>query len=176
MSDQSSSNFAFEICPELPADEAAVESLTAAVFGPGMKARAAYALRENTRHIAALSFVAKKGDQILGSVRVTSIAVGDEEVLMLGPLGVLAEHNNLGIGKALMKTVVFAAKEQAKAGGATLMILVGDHAYYAPFGFEQVPMGNIAMPRPVDPLRILVCPLDRNDDWQLAGTARSLAQ
>jgi len=176
MSKSCSKNVAYEICAESVADTAEIETLTNTVFGPGMKARAAYALRERMNHEIDLSFVAKTAGKIIGSVRITKIAVANEYVLMLGPLGVLPSHKNVGIGKALMETAVAASKEQASARGVTALLLVGDHAYYAPFGFERIPFGNITMPRPVDPARILACKLVDGDCEPVKGAARSLGE
>ncbi len=149
----------FSIRPERTADATAIDTLVQMVFGPGSKARAAYALRENVSPEIALSFVAERDGKLVGSVRQTRILWGDQTALMLGPLGVLSDCANLGIGKALMRTSVDAARQIAEHGGESVVMLVGDLAYYAPFGFEQIPPGQITMPRPADPMRVLACEL-----------------
>lgn len=147
------------IRPETAEDNDIVESLAWSVFGPGMTARAAHVLREGTAHEIDLSFVAEIAGRIIGTVRLTRILIGDEPVLMLGPLAVLPEYKSQGAGKRLMKAAVNAAKSQADAGGPKAIMLVGDYPYYKPFGFNQVAPGSIQLPRPADPSRILVCPL-----------------
>jgi len=175
MTSLSTPKVAYEIKLESHADQASIEFLTQKVFGPGMKARAAYALREGVHHEMDLSFVAVAQGKIIGSVRLTYIEIGAQKALMLGPLGVLPEFKNCGVGKALMTEAVAAAKRQAKekTKGAQLqnLILVGDLAYYQPFGFERVPAGSIVMPRPTDPLRILVCGLTGESTAVPAGRA-----
>src|SRR6476659_5990956 len=44
---------------------------------------------------------------------------------------------------------------KAKAQGHRLVILVGDEPYYARVGFKRVPHGQIELPGPVDPDRLL---------------------
>ena len=67
-----------------------------------------------------------------------------------------AAYKNLGIGKKL----VAIALEEARRAGWSLVILVGDAPYYAPLGFDiVVPRGQVTMPRPVDPGRLLAAEL-----------------
>jgi predicted N-acetyltransferase YhbS len=49
--------------------------------------------------------------------------------------------------------------EAAKAAGVKLVLLVGDEPYYGRFGFHPVPPGQITMPGPVDPARLLAAEL-----------------
>ena len=152
-------NSPFSITPELPKHFDDIDTLTQLIFGPGMFARAAYRLREGIMPEADLSFVATEGTRIIGTVRQTRILIGDRPALLLGPLGVLPDHNNKGIGKALMQRAISAAKDNSTASKAEVILLVGDHAYYAPFGFKQAAAEKISMPRPVDIGRTLVLEL-----------------
>lgn len=147
------------IRPEQVEDALAVENLTKTVFGPGMYARAASVLREGVSHEPRLSFVEQGEGGIRGSVRLTKVNWGDQPAWLLGPLGVLPQYKNKGIGKALLAKSVEAARELALEGKPKLILLVGDHAYYAPFGFQRVAPHLISLPRPADPARILACEL-----------------
>jgi predicted N-acetyltransferase YhbS len=51
------------------------------------------------------------------------------------------------------------ALDQARADGIRLVVLVGDEPYYARFGFHPVPPGQIGLPGPVDPKRLLAAEL-----------------
>ncbi len=137
--------------PEQPAHDPEIELINEEAFGPGRFARAAYKIREGGPHDRALSFVALCGGAVVASVRMTPIAAGEGRALLLGPLAVRPAHKNLGIGR---KLVHIALEEAAKAGSG-LVILVGDAPYYGPLGFAKVRYGQIAMPRPVDPERLL---------------------
>lgn len=142
--------------PELAAHDPEIEDINAEAFGPGRYARAAYKIREGGPHRADLSFVAISEGLVIASVRMTPIAAGAGRALLLGPLAVRPAFKNLGIGKKLVRI----ALEAARKDGCDLVILVGDAPYYAPLGFSKVvPNGQLSMPRPVDPARLLACEL-----------------
>ncbi|MEP4290357.1 MAG: N-acetyltransferase, partial [Rhizobiaceae bacterium] len=145
---------------ETPEDADCLEILTETVFGPGMRARAAYFLREGVAHEMDLSFVAQCGERVIGTVRLTKVCWGSDTVLMLGPLAVLPELKGQGIGKSLMRKAVEAAGLKSGGGvvghgegGAPLIMLVGDLDYYKNFGFVRIPPAKISLPRPADPTR-----------------------
>lgn len=142
--------------PELPAHDPEIEHINAEAFGPGRFARAAYKIREGGPHRLDLSFVALAGGEVVASVRMTPVAAEKGRALLLGPLAVRPAFKNLGIGRKL----VALALEAARKDGWGLVVLVGDGPYYAPLGFDKVvPPGQLAMPRPVDPHRLLAAEL-----------------
>lgn len=142
--------------PELAAHDPIIEEINAEAFGPGRFSRAAYHIREGGPHRRDLSFVALVDCEVVASVLMTPIAAGQGRALLLGPLAVRPAYKNLGIGRKL----VAIALDAARADGWALSILVGDAPYYAPLGFSKVvPYGQLIMPRPVDPRRLLACEL-----------------
>jgi len=143
------------IQPESPEDYDAVEKLAEQAFGPGRFARSAFRLREGVMHEPDLSFTLHRNGKLVGSVKLTKILIGNDEALLLGPLVVAPECKSEGVGAALMREAVSAA---TKANHEAIL-LVGDFDYYKKFGFEQVAHGQIKMPGPADPARILLCPL-----------------
>lgn len=144
------------IRPEDAADTTAIEDLQANAFGPGRFARTAFRIRENVEPRQDLSFVGLVGSQIAGSIRLSPILIGDTAALLLGPLTVSPDFKNRGLGKALMRT----AMDAAELAGDKVVLLVGDAPYYGPFAFQQVPLGRITLPGPVDPARLLVALLN----------------
>ncbi len=144
------------IRPEAAADNSAIEDLQAEAFGPGRFARTAFRIREGVPHRQDLSFVGLAGTQVVGSIRLTPIVIGETVALLLGPLTVSPDFKNRGLGKALMRTAMAAAE----AAGDKVVLLVGDAPYYSPFGFNQVPFGRITLPGPVDPARLLIALLN----------------
>jgi DNA-binding transcriptional LysR family regulator len=74
------------ILPETTDDAPAVERLHARTFGPGRFAKSAYRLREKVPHRLELSFTARVGTLLVGSVRLSPIRVGKCKALLLGPL------------------------------------------------------------------------------------------
>ncbi len=143
------------ILPETPDDAAAIEHLHERTFGPGRYAKTAYRLREQAAHRLEVSFTARVGTLLVGSVRLSPIRVGDTKALLLGPLTVEPAFRERGVGQALIER----ALKDAKAKGHRLVILVGDEPYYGKSGFKPVPPGRATMPGPVDPARLLVAEL-----------------
>jgi predicted N-acetyltransferase YhbS len=144
-------DLALSLRPEVSGDAAIIEKLHERAFGPGRFARTAFRLREGKKPRQDLSFVAAVGTLIVGSVRLTPIAIGSEPALLLGPLTVDPSFEGRGIGSALIEK----ALEAARKAGSSLALLVGDEPYYKRFGFVRIPAGHVTMPGPVDPARLL---------------------
>jgi predicted N-acetyltransferase YhbS len=148
---------ALAIRKALPGDLTQISKLHAHVFGPGRFARSAYRVREGKGHLSRYCLVAHLGSELVASLRMTEIAIGGRRgAVLLGPLAVDPDHRGMGIGTRLMRE----ALASAKAGGTSLVILVGDDPYYGRFGFKAVPAGQIVFPGPVNPARILACELN----------------
>ncbi len=156
------------ILPETPDDTPAIEHLNARTFGPGRFAKTAYRVREEVTHIPELSFTARVGTLLVGSVRLSPILIGEAKGLLLGPLTVEPPFRDRGIGQKL----IVRALEEAKAKGHRLVILVGDEPYYGKAGFRAVPKGQVTMDGPVDPARLLVAELAPGAFDGVIGTIR----
>ena len=158
-------DLAVSLSPEREADAPAIQGLEERAFGPGRYARTAFRLRENNPHDRNLSFVARVGTLLVGSVRLTAIHIAQYPALMLGPLTVDPAFRSKGIGRMLIEDALDAATEQ----GHRLVLLVGDQAYYGRLGFRPVPPGQITMPGPVDPSRLLLRELQLDALRDIAG-------
>src|SRR6478752_5292398 len=143
------------ILTEKPEDAAAIERLHERTFGPGRYVRTAYRIREKISHQLDLSYTARIGTLLVGSLRLTRVRIGETPVLLLGPLTIEPPFRERGIGKAMMER----ALKDAKAKGHRLVVLVGDEPYYARVGFKVIPKGRATMPGPVDYNRLLVAEL-----------------
>lgn len=153
----------FIIAPERAECADAIEALHAEAFGPGRFTRAAFRLREQGPHDPARSFVAlsPQGD-LTGSVRLTPVKTSrsGHRGYLLGPLAVAPAYKNRGSGRALVRRAVEATGQIA---AARFVLLVGDAPYYGPLGFAPVPAGQLFLPGPVDPGRLLAHPLGTDD-------------
>ena len=107
------------IRPETADDAAAIDRLHERTFGPGRVAKTAYRIREGMEHTLELSFTARIGTLLVGSVRLTPICIGTTKALLLGPLTVEPPFRERGIGQALIAR----ALDQAKATGHRLVVL-----------------------------------------------------
>ncbi|MEA2981707.1 MAG: hypothetical protein QOF09_3530 [Alphaproteobacteria bacterium] len=156
------------ILPEMPDDAAAIEHLNARTFGPGRFAKTAYRIREEVTHIPELSFTARVGTLLVGSVRLSPILIGKAKALLLGPLTVEPPFRDRGIGQALIAR----ALEAAKAKGHRLVLLVGDEPYYGKAGFKPIAKGQLTMSGPVDPARLLIAELSPGAFDGVSGAIR----
>jgi len=146
----------FTVRPERKKDIRALIDLAEQAFGPGRFARSAHRVRESAPVAADLSLTAWCRNELAGSIRFTVIRVGARSgALLLGPLMVGVKWTGKGCGRALIEEGLARAKE----GGCALVLLVGDLPYYERFGFARVPGGQITLPGPVDPARLLAIEL-----------------
>ncbi len=92
-------------------------------------------LRESEGFVKELDYLAIDGDKIVGNIVYTKVTVenstANNEVLCMGPIGVLPEYKGKGIGSMLMKHTI----ELARAMGFKGIILYGDPKFYHRFGF-----------------------------------------
>jgi predicted N-acetyltransferase YhbS len=142
--------------PALPDDLPKLSALHARAFGPGRFARTAYRVREGTPDVTPHCRVCIIDGHLVAAVRFTPITVGGKgAALLLGPLAVDPAWANQGYGRGL----VAKALEDARAAGIAIVLLVGDEPYYGRLGFRRIPWGQITLPGPVDPNRLLAAEL-----------------
>src|SRR5512145_1482167 len=142
----------FEIRLENGGDAPTLSELSAQAFGPGRFARSAYRVREGIPPVRTLCLCGELDGKLIGGIRFTAIRIGETEgAALLGPLVVDPAEKGKGYGRALVEEGL----ARARAEGFALVILVGDMPYYARFGFVPVPPGQIVLPGPVDPARLL---------------------
>jgi predicted N-acetyltransferase YhbS len=144
----------FSIIPQEPQHQDAIEDLLDQVFGLTRRVKTSYRLREGEKPIEGLSFVAlEAANRLVGAISFWNVLIAERgyPALLLGPLAVAPGRQGTGIGRELMKIGLDCAAQR----GARLIILVGDEPYYAKVGFRKVPEGQLLMPGPVDPDRLL---------------------
>jgi predicted N-acetyltransferase YhbS len=162
------SDLSLTITAETPNDAQAIERLVARTFGPGRYVLSAYRLREHGGHRLDLSFTARIGTLLVGSVRQLPICVGETRALLLGPLTVEPPFRSRGVGGKLLARAI----EEARGAGEKLIVLVGDEPYYSRAGFKRIEKGRVTMPGPVDPARLLVLELADGAFEGISGPVR----
>lgn len=94
-------------------------------------------LRVSSNYIPELALVAEKNDKMVGHIILTKTFIVNKdskcETLFLGPVSVVLEYRNKGVGSALINQSINSAKEM----GYKSVVLVGDPAYYKRFGFKK---------------------------------------
>ena len=82
--------------------------------------------------ISELSFTALCDGGVVGHVTASNATVATYPVVAVGPIGVLPDHQGVGIGSALMNALLTAAD----AADVPLAVLLGAPQYYGRFGFR----------------------------------------
>jgi predicted N-acetyltransferase YhbS len=144
----------FSIQASTDADQSAIDRLLDLTFGPSRRTKTSYRLREGNHAVEGLSKVIRDSELgIVGCISYWPLVIGDTRTpaILLGPIAVHPQRQNIGIGRALMNETIAIAKSQ----GHDLIILVGDAPYYERVGFQQVPENRLQLPGPVDPKRLM---------------------
>jgi predicted N-acetyltransferase YhbS len=93
-------------------------------------------LRNSSNYIPELALVAEEDGKLIGHIMLTRTDItGDNnkfQALLLGPISVVLEYRNKGVGSKLIAE----SFKVARAMGYTSIVLVGDPAYYHRFGFK----------------------------------------
>lgn len=140
----------YQILAERPEDAALIDPLLDRTFGPERMTKTVYRLRETLAPVSELRFVAvDPDDHLLGSIRYWPILVQDTPAVLLGPLAVEPRLQGQGIGKALVRHSLRAARLAAHR----IAVVVGEPEYYEPFGFRPAVDFGLILPGPVDPRR-----------------------
>jgi predicted N-acetyltransferase YhbS len=138
-------------------DPGLVERVLDAAFGADRHGRTAYAIRQGTDWLPALSFAAlDAADALVGTIQAWPVALTvpggrRHPLIMVGPVAILPERQGQGFGRALMAAQLAAIDPAAPLP----QVLIGDAPYYGRFGFVEAPRGWTC-PGPWDPARLLV--------------------
>jgi predicted N-acetyltransferase YhbS len=153
---------AVTIALESGSDIAVRDALLDRAMAPNWKNKTSAKLRRGRLPAEGLAFVARDNrGGIIGTVRLWDVTAGIDTVgrpvpaLLLGPLAVDPEAKSRGAGSLLMR---HALSEAARLGHGAVL-LVGDAAYYARFGFTAKNTGALALPGPVERDRFLAIEL-----------------
>src|ERR1700724_4381118 len=104
------SDLSLTILAETAGDALPIERLHQRTFAPGPFVLSAYRLREHIDHLLDLSFTARIGTLLVGSVRQLPVVVGETRALLLGPLTVEPPFRSRGVGRALLERALRDAK------------------------------------------------------------------
>jgi predicted N-acetyltransferase YhbS len=127
---------------ETPADVRARRALLDVAYGPARFKTPSERLRRGRVPADSLSLIATAAGQVIGTVRLWNVALGTgRPALLLGPLAVHPDWRSRGVGAALMQR----ALRNARLTGHRAVLLVGDAAYYARFGFSAGKTGALTL-------------------------------
>ena len=157
----------FELRLENEKDFGAVEALTREAFWnihvPGASEHLLiHNLRKTKEFIRNLDFVAIANQKIVGNIAYVETKIINNEkeyiVLTFGPVSVLPEYQNKGIGTKLINHTIQLSKEM----GYKAIIIYGDPEYYKRFGFRESKEYNITNMEGKYPAALLVLELFTN--------------
>ncbi|MDR6873611.1 putative N-acetyltransferase YhbS [Bosea sp. BE125] len=147
---------------EIPSDAVAREALLDLCLGERRAAKSSERLREGRLPAQGLALTAERDGEVVATVRLWHVEAGGVAALLLGPLAVAPALQGEGVGKAMMREVIW----RAACRGHGAILLVGDAPYYERFGFSAALTRDLAMPGPVERERFLGLELR---DGALAG-------
>jgi len=126
-------------------------------------------MREKKEFIRELDFVAINNDKIVGNIVYIEAKIIDDKneytVLTFGPISVLPEYQNKGIGSMLINHTIQLAKEMRYKA----IIIYGDPEYYKRFGFKISNEFNITNKDGKFPASLLVLELYQNALKEIEG-------
>jgi predicted N-acetyltransferase YhbS len=119
-------------------------------------------LRKTNVFIKKLDFVALNNNKIVGNIMYANSIVKNNDleytVLTFGPVSVLPEYQNKGIGGKLINHTIKLSKEMGYKG----IIIYGDPEYYKRFGFKESKEYKITNKDKIFPAALLVLELYPN--------------
>jgi putative acetyltransferase len=155
---------------EQPGDEAAIHAIVSQAFGRAAEADLLKSLRGKGK--AVVSLVAEEEGQVLGQVLFSPIVIeavaAKHAALGLAPLAVLPAFQRLGIGSALVSAGLARCREL----GHTRVVVLGEPAYYARFGFSPAAEFGIRYPGDVPGEAFMALALVPGALDRCAGVAR----
>jgi predicted N-acetyltransferase YhbS len=160
-----------EIFPLARLADDQIEAILDAAFGADRRGRTAYRLRAGAAALARLSFAVSIDGVAAGTVQCWPVVHRADDgtvtpMVMVGPVAVLPDYQQQGLGRRLMDTVMAAAPDAAD--GALMMI--GDPEYYGRFfGFSADATGAWRLPGPFEPHRLLALAVGGHALPQAAG-------
>lgn len=156
-------NRQFDIKIDSKENDPILEAIYSICFGPGRFAKAAHILRENNQCLYDISRIVidNSNGQIIGGCRMWPIGFENGgKGVFLGPIAVLPEYRNFGLGAKLVEAVLSANDE---INGENVF-LVGDYGFFGKFGFREVPQNIIKLPMPAKANRILWRAKDKDEN------------
>ncbi|MGH8176613.1 MAG: GNAT family N-acetyltransferase [Steroidobacter sp.] len=120
------------IRPEQEGDRAAVRGVNVSAFDTPVEADLVDALREQARPL--VSLVAERNGEVVGHILFSPVSLEghpDVKITGLAPMAVKPEHQNKGVGSALVR----AGLDHCRTLNFVAVVVLGHPEYYPRFGF-----------------------------------------
>lgn len=140
--------------PEEPADRPAVREIIGTAF-PAVDGRVVEIglddeLRADPDLVLALTLVAERDGVVVGQLTSSYGSLTDadgrvsDRLVGVGPVAVRPADQGTGVGRALLSTLI----EAARGSGERALVLLGDPAFYGRFGFRPADEVGVLAPDP----------------------------
>ena len=155
-----------QIREERSDDVAAIRDVNDRAFGQDQEGRIVDALRANGA--AMLSLVATLDERVVGHIMYSPVRIGDVTGAGLGPMAVLPEHQNQGIGSALVRS----GNERIAQAGSPFIVVLGHVSFYPRFNFQPARKFGITCEWSVPDEVFMALALDEQKMRGVTGVAR----
>lgn len=144
-------------------DFVAIAALLRAAFNGEYEAELVASMRRHENYIPKLTLVAELDGEVVAHVMFSRVLIGDRHGLALGPVAVLPEHQNRGIGTAVIRHGL-AIVDRGTAYGASAVL--GSPRYYPRFGYSQASVFDVYPPVPWDDAAFMFRPGTAGDGFR----------
>lgn len=143
---------------ETAADVAAIREVNLHAFGRTYEPDIVDALRADpSAWVPGLSIIATTdAGEVVGHVLLSRCRIDESPALILGPCAVSPAYQGQGVGGAVIRTALAAARTQ----GHQFVVLLGHADYYPRFGFEPAAPLGITFPNVESGPHLMALPLD----------------
>ena len=159
-----------KIRKEQPQDIPTIHAVNKQAFGQLLEADLVDTLRRNCNDL--LSLVAVVGNEVVGHILFSSVAVEGEETTVegmgLAPMAVLPEYQRQGIGSALVRTGI----ARLASSDCAFVIVLGHADYYPRFGFEPASRYGVRSEWEVPDEAFMILVLNESVMQGISGVAR----
>ncbi|MGZ2370035.1 GNAT family N-acetyltransferase [Ancylomarina sp. YFZ004] len=158
-----------QIRPEHKNDISAISTLNDMAFGQEAEGNLIVKLRKNQNFIKDLSLVACMGNEIIGHILFSKIAIKNDteefESLALAPMAVIPEFQGLGIGSQLINKGL----QKATKLGYKSVVVLGHENYYPRFDFKPASQFQITCPFEVPDANYMAIELQKGNLDSVSG-------
>ena len=135
-----------KIYQQAESDVVVIKSLAIEAFGQARHACSVWQLRSGPP-VLGMCLVIRDGDEPVGSLRYWEVRLGDEVILLLGPLAVRSGLWGGGYGRQLIEESLW----RVTAGPWRMILVSGEEDYYSKFGFVPAAPYGIDWPGFIEP-------------------------
>jgi len=169
------------IRPERAADRPAIADVIRRAFKRDEEARLVEALRRAEAFLPDLSLVGVEGEQVIGHLLMSRAHIRADAAptparipaLALAPMCVAPDHQNRGVGSALVRDAIERAK--GRRPRERCIVVLGHPTYYPRFGFRPASTRGVRPPFDAPDEAFMLLPLEDEAPTRIDGVVEYAA-